>query len=49
VQNGEERLREAAKHGFKHAVVPHKNVPKAGVEGLQIIPVRSLREALAAL
>jgi DNA repair protein RadA/Sms len=49
VQNGEERLREAAKHGFKHAVVPYKNVPKGGVEGLNVIPVKSLREALAAL
>jgi DNA repair protein RadA/Sms len=49
VQNGEERLREAAKHGFKHAVVPSKNVPKGGVEGLEIIAVKTLREALAAL
>jgi len=49
VLNGEERLREAAKHGFKHAVVPHKNVPKGGVEGLETIPVKTLREALAAL
>ncbi len=49
VQNGEERLREAAKHGFKHAVVPSKNVPKSGVEGLEIIPVKTLRDALAAL
>jgi DNA repair protein RadA/Sms len=49
VQNGEERLREAAKHGFKHAVVPQKNIPKGGVEGLDTIPVKSLREALAAL
>jgi DNA repair protein RadA/Sms len=49
VQNGEERLREAAKHGFKHAVVPHKNVPKGGVDGVEVIPVKSLREALAAL
>ena len=49
VQNGEERLREAAKHGFKHAVVPHKNVPKGGIEGLEVTPVKSLHEALAAL
>ena len=49
VANGEERLREAAKHGFKHAVVPHKNAPRGGVEGLQIIAVKTLREALAAL
>ena len=49
VLSGEERLREAAKHGFKHAVVPHKNIPKGGIEGLEIIPVKSLREALAVL
>ncbi len=49
VQNGEERLREAAKHGFKHAVVPHKNVPKGGIEGLNIMPVKTLREALGVL
>ncbi len=49
VQNGEERLREAAKHGFRHAVVPNKNVPKGGVQGLEIMPVKTLREALAAL
>jgi DNA repair protein RadA/Sms len=49
VQNGEERLREAAKHGFKHAVVPQKNIPKGGIDGLSTIPVKSLREALAAL
>jgi DNA repair protein RadA/Sms len=47
-QNGEERLREAAKHGFKHAVIPHKNAPKGGIEGLEIIAVKSLREALDA-
>jgi len=49
VQNGEERLREAVKHGFRHAVAPHKNVPKGGIDGLDIIPVKTLREALAAL
>jgi DNA repair protein RadA/Sms len=47
--NGEERLREAAKHGFKRAVIPRKNAPKGGVEGLEIIAVKSLREALDAL
>jgi len=46
VPNGEERLREAAKHGFKHAVIPHKNAPRGGIEGLTIIPVRTLQEAL---
>jgi len=49
VPNGEERLREAAKHGFRHALIPAKNAPKGKVSGLQPIPVRTLREALAAL
>jgi DNA repair protein RadA/Sms len=49
VQNGEERLREAAKHGFKHALAPAKNVAKGIHPGLEIVPVRSLREAIAAL
>jgi DNA repair protein RadA/Sms len=49
VQNGEERLREAAKHGFKHALAPVRNVVKGNNPGLEIIPVRSLREAIAAL
>jgi DNA repair protein RadA/Sms len=49
VQNGEERLKEAAKHGFKQALAPAKNVLKGGIPGLEIVPVKSLREAIAAL
>ena len=49
VPNGPDRLREAAKHGLRRAVVPVGNVPKGGVEGLDILPVRGLREALEAL
>ena len=46
VQNGPERLREAAKHGFRHAIVPRHNVPRDGVEGLEIQAVGKLAEAL---
>lgn len=47
VQSGQERLREAAKHGFKTAIVPHANAPKnLSIEGLVIKPVQYLREAL---
>ena len=46
VPNGEERLREAAKHGFKVAIAPKGNVPKGGVEGLDIKTVSVLRDAL---
>ncbi|WP_269461490.1 DNA repair protein RadA [Methylocaldum marinum] len=49
VQNGEERLKEAAKHGFTHALAPPKNISKGGIKNLEIVPVKSLRDALAAL
>jgi DNA repair protein RadA/Sms len=49
VPNGPDRLREAAKHGLRRALAPVKNVPKGGVEGLEIIPVRGLREAIEAV
>ncbi len=43
---GEERLREAVKHGFKRAIVPTANVPRKAIEGLQVIGVSRLDEAL---
>lgn len=44
VQNGPERLKEAAKHGFKKAIIPVANKPKQGIEGLEIITVNRLAE-----
>jgi DNA repair protein RadA/Sms len=49
VQNGEERLKEASKHGFKRAIVPKGNNPKIAIEGIEVVAVVSLREALAEL
>jgi DNA repair protein RadA/Sms len=46
VPNGQDRLREAAKHGFKRAIIPVANVPKGGVDGMEIIGVKRLGEAL---
>jgi DNA repair protein RadA/Sms len=43
---GEERLREAAKHGFKSALVPEANAPKRPPEGMTVRGVRRLSEAL---
>jgi DNA repair protein RadA/Sms len=43
---GEERLREAAKHGFRRAVIAEANTPKQPIEGLEILAVRRLPEAL---
>ena len=50
VYNGEERLREAAKHGFKRAVVPQGNAPhKKAIDGIQVVQVSRLQEALHAI
>jgi len=46
VQGGQERLREAAKHGFKRAIVPHGNAPKEGVAGMQVFAAQSLAESV---
>ncbi|HVB83365.1 MAG TPA: DNA repair protein RadA [Rhodanobacteraceae bacterium] len=49
VPNGEERLKEAATHGFLRAIVPKANAPKKGrVGNLEIIAVDRLGDALAA-
>ncbi|MBD3652515.1 DNA repair protein RadA [Kangiella sp.] len=39
VPNGQERLKEAAKHGFKRAIVPEGNKPPKPMEGLEVIGV----------
>jgi len=46
---GEERLREAAKHGFKLAVVPEANVPKRPPDGMTVRGVTRLNQALDTL
>ncbi|RPE76983.1 DNA repair protein RadA [Vulcaniibacterium tengchongense] len=49
VPNGEERLKEAATHGFKRAIVPKANAPKRGAfKELDVIAVERLGEALEA-
>jgi DNA repair protein RadA/Sms len=47
VQRGQERLKEAAKLGFRTAVVPKANAPKTAIEGLEIIAVERVEEAVA--
>jgi DNA repair protein RadA/Sms len=49
VPNGEERLKEAATHGFKRAIVSKANAPKAGsYKGMEVIAVERLADALEA-
>jgi DNA repair protein RadA/Sms len=44
---GEERLREAAKQGFRRAVVPTANLPRRPVDDLVVEGVARLEQALA--
>ena len=46
VPSGQERISEAAKHGFTRAVVPKANCPKKPIEGMTVIGVDRLSEAL---
>jgi len=43
---GQERLREAAKLGFSLALIPKANAPKQNIEGLTIIAVERIEEAM---
>jgi DNA repair protein RadA/Sms len=44
---GQERLREAAKLGFSVALIPKSNAPKQKIEGLKILTVERIDEALS--
>ena len=43
---GQERLREVAKLGFTHAIVPKANKPKQKIEGVTIFAVERVEEAV---
>ncbi len=45
VQSGQERLREAEKHGFKRAIIPQGNAPKQAM-AIEIEPVKSIQDVL---
>jgi DNA repair protein RadA/Sms len=46
IQNGAERLKDAAKHGFKQAIVPKANMPKKPIEGMKVTGISKIEEAL---
>jgi len=46
VQRGQERLKEAAKLGFTHAIVPAANKPKQKIDGLEVVAVERLVESV---
>ena len=49
VPSGQERISEAAKHGFKRAIVPFANKPKSAVENMAVFTVKKLDDAIAVL
>lgn len=49
VAYGEERLREAAKQGFRQALIAEENAPRKPIEGLEVIGVTRLASALERL
>lgn len=49
VPRGQERIREAAKLGFKRAILPEANMPKKADGTIQLISVQGLTQALEAL
>ncbi len=48
VSNGQDRLREAAKHGFKQAIIPKANMPRKNdaIDGLKLYPVQRISELM---
>ena len=46
VPSGQERLQEAAKHGFRRAIVPKGNMPKQPIAGMEVVAASTLSEAL---
>jgi DNA repair protein RadA/Sms len=49
VHAGEERIRDAGKHGFKRAIVPVANAPRQSLTDIKVTPVKHLSEMLQAL
>jgi DNA repair protein RadA/Sms len=49
VPGGQERLQEAAKHGFRRAIVGQANAPKGRARGIEVSGVHRLADAIAAL
>ena len=49
VPGGQERLQEAAKHGFTRAIIPKANAPKRKINGLEVVGVTKIDQALDAL
>jgi DNA repair protein RadA/Sms len=43
---GQERLKEAAKLGFTHAIIPKANAPKQPIKGMEVIALERIEQAI---
>jgi DNA repair protein RadA/Sms len=46
---GQDRLKEAAKLGFTHALIPKANAPKQAIKGMEVIPLERIEQAIEQL
>jgi len=46
---GQERLKEAAKLGFTHAIIPKANAPKQSIKGIEVIALDRVEQAIEKL
>ncbi len=46
VQRGQDRIREAAKLGFRTVLIPNLNKPKQNIDGIEVVPVQRVSDAL---
>jgi DNA repair protein RadA/Sms len=49
VQRGQERIREAAKLGYRSVLIPSANKPRQAIDDVKIFAVRRVEDALAAI
>ena len=46
VANGQERLKEAARHGLTRAFIPKANAPRKAIKGIEVVGLSSLEQVL---
>jgi DNA repair protein RadA/Sms len=43
---GQERLKEAAKLGFTHAIIPKANAPRQAIKGMEVVALDRIEQAI---
>jgi DNA repair protein RadA/Sms len=47
IQKGQDRIKEAAKLGFKRIIVPKANLPKDKIAGVEVVAVENLQQVIS--